>query len=177
MKTLITTMFLASALIIPVPAFASDGGPGEVSISTSGPSRVIAFGPTEITGQVPTESSDVEIGQVLAEASEVIATATQLKTGKFLAIAAFLAALFKLLLSMLKLTSGFFRNKAVPKVAALALGVGVALFASFAGGVGWLDALILMASGPGAIAIHEISKLIPAVRAIKDSEESSSHSE
>lgn len=173
MKRLLALTFLASALLISTPTVASDGGTDTVYLTQMGLVRGIN---TEGLPEVQLDG-DPELVTVIAEASEVITSATNLKTGKFLAIAAFLAALFKLLLSVLRLTSDFFKNKAVPKITAIVLGILVGLFASLAGGAGWVDTLILVASGPGAIAIHEISKLLPAVRAIKDSEEKSSHSE
>ncbi len=160
MKRLLTAIFLASVLALPASmAFAQDGG-------------------TEVSVVVPNPDLDADpsIGEVISEVTDVIADAGDLKTGKFLAIAAFLAGLFKLLLSLLKLTSNFFKNKTVPKIAALVLGLATYLFANLALGVGWVDALILAGSGPGAILFHEISKLIPALRAIKDAESEESTS-
>lgn len=153
MKRLITAIFLASLLAFPVTmAFAQEDGGTEVSVV------------------VPNSNLDADptISVVVTEVSKVISDARDLRTGKFLAIATFLAALFKLLLSLLKLSSDFFKSKVVPKVIALVLGLATYLFANLAMGVGWVDALILAGAGPGAIFLHELSKLIPAVRAIKD---------
>ena len=152
MKRLLTAIFLASLLALPATMASAQDGGTEVSIVVPNPDL----------------DADPTIGEVVTEVSDVITEAKDLKTGKFLAIAAFLAALFKLLLSLLKLSSDFFKSKVVPKVIALVLGLATYLCANLAMGVGWVDALILAGAGPGAIFIHELSKLIPAVRAIKD---------
>lgn len=118
------------------------------------------------------QASNSATAEVGAEVKEVLSTAKQIKkadkTEKFLVISAFLAALFKLLLSLMKLVNPYFKKKDVPKVVASGLGVLVLLFSKLALGVSWVDAIILAASGPGAVFLHELSKMIPALRALKD---------
>jgi hypothetical protein len=102
--------------------------------------------------------------ELLAQGAALLKTILVLKGGGFLVISAFLVALFKLAISVLKLVSPFFRKKAVPKLVAIVLGVLAGVFAGFADGSNWMDVLVVMSSGPGAIALNEILKLVPALR-------------
>lgn len=92
------------------------------------------------------------------------------RSGSLVAIAAILAAVFKILLSVLKASSSLFKNKAAPKIAALSLGLLIYGFSSLALDMPWYDAIVLAGSGPGAIVVNEIMKLVPALRKKEDEE-------
>lgn len=85
------------------------------------------------------------------------------KTMRLTAWLAALAALFKLLLSAVKALGGFNfwkeRQSAVIRIVTLVLGVSVYFVSSMAGGMIWYEALFLSMSGPGAMVIHEYSRL------------------
>ena len=163
----LSIFILVGALSIGIPSvvFPQDGGTPDGGTAVEAPDTSLDEKP--------------DLGTVAGEVTEVIDTAKNLKStsedaGKLVAMSALLAAIFKLLLSLLKLTSGLFKNKVVPKLTALSLGLLVYVFANLALGMPWLDALILALSGPGAIVFHEITKLIPIVREAKDASSSGS---
>lgn len=95
------------------------------------------------------------------------------KTQIRLLLMAMLAAIFKLMLSGIKMTSPFWKGrkgKTVLKLCTLGLGVAVFLTSALAAGEGWWDAFILGLSGPIAVAGHEYTKLIPALFKKKDAD-------
>lgn len=111
---------------------------------------------------------------VLTEGKVVITVANEYFTGskdgdeaaKKLGLFALITAILKLLLSLLKLTGAFWkedRGKWVLRVVTLTLGIVVAVVSSLAAGMPWWDAVFLGLSGPGAVALHEYQKLIPAL--------------
>lgn len=110
------------------------------------------------------ELVEPSLGELLMQGTALLKTVVALNGGGFLVISAFLVALFRLAISVLKLASPFFRKKAIPKLVAILLGVAAGVFTGFAEGSNWMDVLVMMASGPGAIALNEIMKLVPAFR-------------
>lgn len=78
-----------------------------------------------------------------------------------LLVAVLLGALFKLLLSLIKVLAknvAYFKTqdgKRVVKYSTIGLGCAAALVANLAFGIGWVDALTILLSGPLAVAIHE----------------------
>jgi hypothetical protein len=85
------------------------------------------------------------------------------RTKRNLALFALLAAVFKVLLSLTKLASSFFRSgrgKTVIRFSTLGIGVFVFLFSHLAAGESWLDSIILGACGPFSIVVHEYAKLL-----------------
>jgi hypothetical protein len=116
------------------------------------------------------DDSAVGLDDVVADVTGIIDAAGAIKEAKgdrtamFIAISALLAAVFKVLLDLLKLTgAAIFKNKTFLKVAPLVLGFIVFLCTAFAAGQEWYNALIMAFAGPGAIMITEISKLIPGI--------------
>jgi len=163
------TLFLILALSFPVLAFAEAAAPT--------PSRP-AVTPTATTSSLDTNkdgkvdasetsavtTADASAGEVAGDAAKVVDAAKSLKDPtlpKGLAIAVLLGAIFKLLLSGLKVVSKFapwFKSqdgKRVLKYSTLGLGAAAALTANLAFGMGWMDALTILLSGPLAVAIHE----------------------
>lgn len=120
---------------------------------------------------------DVEVTDAVKDAGEIVDAAKALKDAdddvdpKVL-ITILLAAIFKFLLSALKLSGRFSdklkafwesdKGKLILRLSTLVLGAGVMLVANLGAGVPWLEALFMgIGSGPGALAIHESFKIIP----------------
>ena len=108
-------------------------------------------------------------GVVIGYVTELIQSVTGYKdiaarSGALIAIAGLLATAFRFLLALLKTFSGVFKNKITPKVAALVLGLLVYVASVLVAGVPWYEAVILAGSGPGAILVNELLKMIPQLR-------------
>lgn len=79
--------------------------------------------------------------------------------------AAVLAAVFKVLISGLRMTGtweGWWRGKDAKtalRIITVTLGLGTFLMSHLAMGKSWFEALVLGLAGPGAMVIHEYSKL------------------
>jgi len=96
------------------------------------------------------------------------------KVPKLLAIMGLLAAVFKLLLSFLKWLSKWWvtkTGKMVLRTVTLVLGVATFFVTSMAMGEPWYNSLLLALSGPGSLALHEISQLVPGVNTKKKAKE------
>jgi hypothetical protein len=109
-------------------------------------------------------NADPTPAEVVAEIASLIEAARELKNKdlpRTLAITVFLGALFKLLLSLLKVLGknlAWFKTqegKRVLKYSTLALGAVAGLCANLGFGMNWVEALTIMLSGPLAVAIHE----------------------
>lgn len=119
---------------------------------------------------------EVKVKDVVADGTEVydaVMAYRQAKqsgdtTGIALIIAAGLAALFKILLSVAKMLSKVFfstgKGKMVLRVITLVLGLAVFFTVKFAAGFGWVDAIIAALSGPGAIVVHELLDLFAGAK-------------
>jgi hypothetical protein len=87
--------------------------------------------------------------------------------GKMAAIAATLAIVLKMLLSALAGWKSYFvTDKGKAYLRLITVGVGfIAFIATNLGfGIPWWQALILALGGPGAILVHELTKIMPALR-------------
>lgn len=85
------------------------------------------------------------------------------KTAIRLGIMLLLAAIFKVLLSCVKLTSEFWKGvkgKLALRLSTLVLGIAVALLSHFGAGEDWMSAMLLGISGPLAISFHELFDII-----------------
>jgi len=110
---------------------------------------------------------NVSVGDVVADVAGTVEAARDLKgkkEGKAALIMLFLGAIFKLLLSAVKLvkkqTNWFHAKKAkrILKYSTIALGALAALMSNLAFGMGWIEAGVILLSGPMAVAIHEYTK-------------------
>jgi len=122
-----------------------------------------------VTTENPIKDVVTNIKDVVAKAKEVSKTSD--KTEKLLIILGLLAALFKLLISLLKVLSKWFTSKVggtVIRISTLVLGVGVFLVTNLALKMPWYDAVWLSLSGPGALVLHELTLLIPWLRNLQD---------
>lgn len=92
------------------------------------------------------------------------------KTEKLIAYAALMAVVLKISMSFLKSYSEFFKTdkgKARIRLASILVGLSAFLLSNIGFGMPIWQAVILAGGGPGAIAIHEIMKLIPVLRGEK----------
>lgn len=91
-------------------------------------------------------------------------------TVRNLIYAGIIATGLRVLYSVMKAWKGFFvteKSKAWFKVAALSVGVLAFLLTNVGLGMSWVNSLILAGGGPGAVAVHEFTKLIPILRGQK----------
>ena len=92
------------------------------------------------------------------------------RTEKLIAYAALMAVVLKISMSFLKSYSEFFKTdkgKARIRLASILVGLSAFLLSNIGFGMPIWQAIILAGGGPGAIAIHEIMKLIPVLRGEK----------
>lgn len=96
-----------------------------------------------------------------------------------LALFAVLAAICKIVVSLAKLSSPFFKSpagKVAIRFTTLGVGIFVFLFSHLAAGESWLDSIILGACGPFSVVVHEYSKLIFPTKEKPDGETKASDS-
>lgn len=89
------------------------------------------------------------------------------KMAKAIAAAGALALFLKMLMSVLKSWKGRVhtdRDKALIRAATLIVSVLTFLATNVGAGLPWWQALVISGGGPGAIALHEIMKLIPVIQ-------------
>lgn len=112
-------------------------------------------------------AKDVSAIDVADDVTDVVEKAQDLKGssgGKALLIMALLGAIFKALLSALKLvkkeTNWFKAKKAkrILKYSTVVLGGLAALMSNAVLGMGWIESLTILVSGPLAVALHEYLK-------------------
>jgi len=166
MKTRLVVVFtLLMAGIWVQPSFAQDLKPpaaaGELDTNKDG--KVDADEAAAATAE------EVDISDVVKDAGELIDAAKNLKdkqdgTSISLLIMAVLGAIFKFLLSAVKLikaqTNWFHAKKAkrIVKYTTLVLGGLAALMANLVFDMSWLEAGIILLSGPMSVAMHEYTK-------------------
>ena len=120
---------------------------------------------------VTVKGDKVTVNDVITDATEVAAAVTSYQAAKKagdksairLGIMVLLAAVFKILLSVLKFTSDFWKGekgKLVLRCSTIVLGVAVFFTAHLAAGESWVNAGLLAVSGPLAIAVHELFDII-----------------
>ncbi len=88
------------------------------------------------------------------------------RMAKVIAFAAALAVGLKILLSILDQWKGYFttvRGKAVLKLITLAVGFVAFLATNIGMGMSWWQSLILAGGGPGALLVHDIAEILPAL--------------
>jgi len=121
---------------------------------------------------VAATEGEATVGETLDEINETVGAAKGLSKvkdaegwhAKLMIIAAFLAALFKLLLSGIKLikaqTKWFEKKKAkrILKYSTLGLGALAGLASNIVFGLPIMDCIVIFMSGPVAVAIHEYTK-------------------
>lgn len=133
--------------------------------------------------KVTVDGDKVTVGDMLLSAGDVAKAVKNYKAqggedagakaAKRLGLMLLLAAIFKFLLSGLKLSTPFWkgtRGKALLKVITITLGLAAGFAAQLGMGEHWWDAITVGLSGPLAVAFHEYTYLIPTLakkRAVK----------
>jgi len=125
-------------------------------------------------------NGDVKVGDVVANGAEVYqaiqeyrAAKAEGRQGLLALVMVALAAVFKLLLSLVKivLAKDFWKSpkgKLALRVSCVFLGLGVMVAAKIGMGMGWGDSVLLAVSGPGALAVHELTDLLMGAKGVAD---------
>lgn len=157
-----------------VALFLLAAAPASAPAPASQPTVAVGTGTVTPTVASPEAEHVPTPAEVVKEAGAVAAAAGEYFTGskegdaaaKKFGLLALITTVLKLLLSLLKMASSFWsetRGKWVLRIITLGLGVVIAIVSSMAIGMPWWDAVLLGLSGPGAVALHEYQKLIPAL--------------
>ena len=164
MKTrLLPVALLLAAGLWVQPSFAQDPD----SVAAAGEMDTNGDGKIDASEAAAETDKEVGVGDVVSDAGAVVDAAQALKgktEGKATLIMLLLGAIFKLLLSGIKLvkksTNWFHAKKAkrIIKYMTIGLGAAAALMSNLAFGMSWLEAGIILLSGPMAVAIHEYTK-------------------
>jgi len=161
-------LFVALSVFAQTP---TDPAPVADKSATPAVAAVEPAAPVVVPDVVKVEGDKVTVNDVITNATEVAAAVKDYnaakkagdKTAVRLGFMALLAAVFKILLSLLKFTSDFWKGttgKLVLRISTLVLGIAVFLTAHLAAGESWTNAALLAVSGPLAIAVHELFDVI-----------------
>ncbi len=96
------------------------------------------------------------------------------RMAKVIAFAAAMAVALKILISVLDQWKGYFtsiRGRALLKILLLVLGFAAFITSNIGMGIPWWQALILAGGGPGALLVHDIMEVIPALTGKKQQKE------
>jgi len=166
MKTrLAAVLILLMAGLWVTPSFAQD----DPKPAAAGEMDTNKDGKVDADETAAAVAKDAGIGDVVKDVTDVVDAAKDLKgkkdgTSMALLIMALLGTIFKLLLSAIKSikksTNWFHAKKAkrILKYTTAGLGAASALAANLVFGMSWLEAGIILLSGPVAVAIHEYTK-------------------
>lgn len=120
-------------------------------------------GPPELCQQL------AQLKQSLAQARGQEEVMTSERAMKLMGLAAALATGLKMLLSMSRNWTGYFstdRAKAAFRAICLVVGVLASVATNVGFGIPLWQAVIVGGGGPGAIALHELLKLVPVMRGV-----------
>jgi hypothetical protein len=150
----------ASTLLLALPAVAEKkcDGPPDLCAQVVELQRQLAVQKaTSLQGEAEAVKAEVQAAdQRLAE-----------KAAKFAAVAAVIAVALKIFLSALGGWKDYFtttKGKAWLRLITLIVGFLAFVATNLGLGIVWWQALIVAAGGPGAILVHEVLKIIPALR-------------
>ena len=171
MRRFVLAALLPATLFLSFPIFAQSTIPATTPVMAEASDVVAPVVPVAVPDIIKIEGDKVTVNDVITDAGEVAQALKALKDAKGapdkaairLAIMALLAAVFKILLSLLKFTSDWWKTpkaKNVLRLSTLGLGVLVFLTAKLAGGESIVNALMLAMSGPLAIAFHELYDIV-----------------
>jgi hypothetical protein len=171
-------LFALTLFCIPTLTFAQEPAPAaEPAATTEKAAPATSDIDTNKDGRIDSDETkalvdkDENVSDVVDGAGEAIDAAKNMKGKKgtelALAIALFLAALFKSLLSLIKVlkkSTNIFKTKKgkkILKLSTIGLGVLAAVGAGIANtmgaGFGWMEILMIGLSGPGSLAVHELT--------------------
>jgi hypothetical protein len=162
-KLAVVLIFLTAGLWT-LPSLAQDPKPPPLIASEMDANKdgKVDLGETMAVVDKEASASDVvkDVGDVVEAAKGLEGS----KEGKALLIMVLLGTLFKFFLSAIKLikaqTNWFHAKKAkrIIKYTTLGLGAASALVANLMFGMSWLEAAIILLSGPVSVAVHEYTK-------------------
>lgn len=165
------TLILLVALLCPPALYAQDTAP--VAVAASAPSVHMAT-PTVEHKATPTvehkAAPEATNEEVLAAAFKTVEEAQKYfkdresSTKKAFVWALMVAALLKLLISLIRRTSSFWKKtkgKWVIRLITLTLGAAAGILANVGLGMPWWDAVTIFFGGPGAVLLTEYQKMIP----------------
>lgn len=162
-------VFISSILLVPVAAFAQPApeqkceGPAELC------AQVLDLKGKLDAQKALTDQKGAEKDTAKAETTTVVLKSQQKdaeNVARMIALAAILAIALKTLVSVLQSWKGFFttdKQKAWLKIATLVVGFLAFLLTNIGFGIPWWQAIILAGGGPGAIMVHELTKMIPVL--------------
>ena len=169
--TTVVTPVVAAPAVVPAPVVTPTPSPTPVAVSD--PTKVPP--PTPVAPVAPVapvvEGDTVTVGGLVANSAELVSalqTYRAAKTqknqlAKHLAFMLALAALFKILLSVLKWTSDWWKTttaKNTIRIITIVLGMVVYVVSNLAMGMSWPSALLLSLAGPMAISINELFDIV-----------------
>lgn len=162
-------LLLGIGVFTPTPLPAQDVAPAATAVTetTEAPAK------NELIELV---EGEVKVKDIIADGTEVYESVTTLREAKDGAtkgaILLLLVAIFKFLLTGLKLFKKHFwtkrKGKTVLRLSAIGLGLGVLILGKLVAGLDWMDALFYALSGPGAIAAHELLGIFAGMKDDKD---------
>jgi len=169
----VALLWAGSVFAQPTPTPVADTKPA-VAVPVAAPAETPVVAPAPIPEPPPVikvTGDKVSINDVITDAKDVADAVKAFKDAKTagdklatrLGLMVLLAACFKVLLSLLKFTSEWWKGdkaKLVLRISTLGLGIVVALLSHFAAGEGWMSAIMLGISGPLAISFHELFDVI-----------------
>jgi len=169
MKTLLCLLAALAVLLAPVVVLAQPA-PAQ---KCEGPAELCAQ-ILDLKGKLDAQKALTDQKGAEKDTAKAETTTTVLKTekrdaegvAKMLAFAAILAIALKTLVSVLKSWKGFFttdKQKAWLKISMLVVGLLAFLASNIGFGIPWWQSVILAGGGPGAIMVHELTKLIPVL--------------
>jgi len=167
---------LPAILFLSLPTFAQPIPPTAPVVSaqpaTPAPDASVAPAvPVVVPDVIKIEGDKVTVNDIITNAGEVATALKALKDAKTagdktairLGLMLLLAAIFKVLLSLLKFTSEWWKTpkaKTALRLSTLVLGVLVFFTAKMGLGESWMNAAMLAVSGPLAIAFHELYDIV-----------------
>lgn len=165
MKKLVSLAALAAfliALIMPVLAMAQEAqkceGPAELC------AQVLDLKSKLDQQRTLTDKKDEEKSVEKKAAVQEVKKQEEHKTAVSIAIAASMAVILKLIVSMLQSWKGYFttdKQKAGLKIGILVVGFIAFLLTNRGLGMDWWQSVIIAGGGPGAMLVHDLQKLIP----------------
>lgn len=171
MKNYILALIISITVVFSSPALAqTDVSAISAHTKCDGP-KELCDQILSLNGKLAEQKSVLDkINTEKTEAQKQQEKVNQDRTMKLIAVAGVMAAVLKALLSALSGWKDYFKTdkgKAWVKVITLVIGFLAFILSNIGFGIPWWQALIVAGGGPGAILIHELSKLVPVLEGKK----------
>jgi len=172
MKLHMLAALLPIFLFVSVPTFAQTvDKPAVPAVDQPATTAPEVAAPVVVPDVVKVEGDKVTVNDIVTNASEVASAIKQFKDAKTagdktairLGFMLMLAAIFKILLSLVKFTGEFWKGnkgKMALRISTLVLGIAVFFTARMGAGESIIDAGLLALSGPLAISFHELFDIV-----------------